>query len=119
MVINAVPLSILIASTGYKHRALAKKLGVRVRTLDRWISGKEAPNFEQKKLLAKMLRCEIGLIHAAVAEQQRRWKDYQDWLAEARGRKLPAKQVIVEAIIQIIVSVATAVITSLAILGKI
>ena len=117
--INAVPLSILITSTGYKRRVLAKKLGVRVRTLDCWISGKKTPNLEQRKLLAKMLRCELGLIHAAVTEQQRRWKDYQEWLAEARGRKLPAKQVIVETIIRIVVSVATAVITSLVILGKI
>ena len=117
--INAVPLSLLIASTGYKRRALAKKIGVRPRTLDNWISGKEAPNLEQRKLLAKMLCCEIGLIHAAVAEQQRRWKDYQEWLAESCGRKLPAKQVIVETIIQIVVSIAAAAITSLVILGKI
>ena len=116
--IKVIPLSSMVAMSGHDLKSVVKHMQINRRTWENWISGKTAPNPYQREQLAELLGVDIGAINAAVAENQRRWEEYQKHLERARKEEPSTKQVIIETIIQIIVSVVTSVIVSLKLSGK-
>lgn len=114
-------LSALVDASGNDLKVILHALGVNRKTWNDWLWGISEPSKNQREMLARWLNCSAVAIDVAVARNRASWERCRLWLSAdntLRDEKSGICRVIAGTIIRVVLSVATSVVTTLALLGK-
>ena len=113
-----LPLSYLAANSGKTMKAICKELRITRRTWNKWISGEVCPTRYQQLEMARLFHTHIGIIIAALRRNRTAWTRDQEYLRSVNRQK-PVGSMLFELAASIIASIATSLIVTLVMLGKI
>lgn len=113
-----LPLSYLAVKSGRTMKQIYKHLRITRRTWNKWISGVDVPTREQQLEMARLFNTHICIIIAAIRRNRTAWLRDQEYLERINSKKSDGSMLF-ELAVSIIASIATSLIVTLVMLGKV